>query len=354
MTTEASGLIRLGSMKVFIAAETACEGRAAAGAIVIPRRGTAKPGVYATIYEALRSRMEIMRRYGARPTDGSELERLAAVRGDLRETHVSLLAGDPSGADGSFAAAADELKRKRNPHKVEARKKAEAGVVRHATSTVNRGATRARLTAIDRRLSLREDEVRSIAPWIGAMETALLLEVRRSENVIRDLDRAASAMRLHELVRKGTTSDRQRKAIAARLRLLAEPLATLIAAPFLSVRNALGAPVLRAVVSAEHGTGDEFGGAVRDIVGITGASAARSAIEATLVLMAAGLPAGQLARAAERSARAASKTLCGCGAVRTADLVASALRLAIQCLKEGHPDAAKPWLKEAIIALNPA
>src|SRR5688572_19871910 len=263
--TNEPGLIRLGSMKVFIATGEACEGRPAAGAVVIPRRGAVKPTVYATVYEALRSRMEIMRRYGARDSDGSELERLAAVRGDLRETHVSLLSGDADGAGRSFATAADELKRKRNVHKVEARKKAEAGVVRHPTSTVNRGATRARLSAIDRRLSLREDEVRSIAPWIGAMETALLLEVRRCEGIIRDLDRTAAAMRSHELVRKGTTSDRQRKAIAGRLRLMTEPLATLAVEPFLSVRNALGAPVLRAVVSAETGTGDEFGEAMRDI-----------------------------------------------------------------------------------------
>ncbi|HTM68395.1 MAG TPA: hypothetical protein VL426_03790 [Candidatus Binatia bacterium] len=347
------GLVRLGSQKVFIATCAACEGRAGAGAVVIPRRD-ARPNVYATVYEALRSRMEIMRRYGVRGRGVSELERLASVRDDLRETHVSLLAGETGRADGSFASAAEELKRKRNVHKAEARKKAEAGVVRHPTSTVNRGATRARLTAIDRRLALREDEVRSIAPWIGAMETALLLEVRRCESIVRDLDRAATAMRSHELVRKGETSERQRRAIAARLRVLAEPLATLAVEPFLSVRNALCAPVLRAVVSAENGTGDEFAAAVGDIVRLTGASVARSAIESTLVLMAAGLPPGQLAKAAERSARAASRSLSGCGAVQTAALVAAALRLAVQCLREGHPDAAKPRLKEAIAHLDPA
>lgn len=344
---EATGLIRLGRLNVFVA--TAASG-SDEGSVVIPRRGSAKPCVYATLYEALRSRMEIMRRYGAaRPTEGSELGGLAALRGGLRETHVALASGDDGGADATLASTAGALARKRNPFKKEARAKAEAGVVRRSATAVNRGATRARLSAIDRRLASREDEVRSIAPWIGAMEMALLLEVRRCEDVVRDLDRAAAAMARHELALKGDTSPRQRKAIAARLRLLAEPLSTLAARPFLGTRHALAAPVLRAVVAADNGTGDEFAEAVRDLLVVTGASVARSSVEGVLVVMTAAPPPGRLLQAAEKGFRAALRAYRASGAdAKAADAVQAALRLACQALKDGRPEDVKPRCKEAI------
>lgn len=350
---EASGLVRLGKLNVYIAAAESGD----PGAVLIPKRGAAKPVAYASLYEALRSRMEIMRRYGAlRRTEGSELDGLSALRGGLRETHVALASGDDGGADGTFAATAGALGRKRNVFKKEARVKAEAGVVRHPPGGVNRGATRARLSAIDRRLSLREDEVRSIAPWIGAMETALLIEIRRCEGIVRDLDRCAGAMSGHELVRKGDTSPRQRKAIAARLSLTAEPLATLVGKPFIGVREALAAPVLRAVVSADNGTGEEFAEAVRELLAVTGSSIARSAIEGILILMVAGPTPGQLVRSAEKGCRDALRAYRGSGAdTKAADTLAARLRLACQALREGSPEAAKPYLKEAIAGLqNPA
>ncbi|MEY4744122.1 MAG: hypothetical protein RL272_67 [Candidatus Parcubacteria bacterium] len=353
---ESSGLTRLGSLKVFIAADVREGGPVPPGAVVIPRRDAAKPNVYATAYEALRSRMEIMRRYGLRrggTSESGEFAELAGLRGDLRETHVALLAGDAFGADDAFALAAASLKRKHNTHKSQARDKAKAGVVRHETSTVNRGATRARLAAIDRRIAAREDEVRSIAPWIGAMETALLLEIGRSEEVIADLDRTVQAMSRHELVRKGSTSERQRKALAARLRLAEERLATLMAAPFRCARVALAAPMLRATVAAEHGSADGFSEALAAVGAVTAAVAARAAVEHVLILLVAGSPPSAVLAAAERAGRRLAKD--GRIPAKSARAAVATLRLAYRSLKKGDGDAAKARLKEAVSSLqNPA
>ena len=357
MTPSSDGprLARLGSLKLFVTTAASNDAETPEGVIVIPRRDAARPNVYATIYDALRSRMEIMRRYGVRSGDGSELERLSALRGDLAETDITLRAGAADGVDETFSSAAEALKRKRNIHKKQAAEKARAGAVRHATQTVNRGATRARLTAIDRRIALREDEVRSIAPWIGAMETALLLEVRRSETIVRDLDRTAQAMSRHELVRKGRTSDRQRKAVAARLRHMGEPLATLVAEPFLSVRRSLTEPMLRATVAAERGTSQEFADAIKVVCGVTGPLMARIAIEGVLVLIAGASSRSVVLKAAERAACSARKSLIGADVpIKIADTVQAAMRLAWRTVNEGNLEAAKPWFKEAITSIYPA
>lgn len=355
-TNDVPGLTRLGSLKVFIAAEAPDDGSVPAGAVVIPRRDAAKPNVYANAYEALRSRMEIMRRYGLRRGGPSELAELAGLRKDLGETHVALLSGDASGADETFVSAAASLKRKHNPLKSQARDKAKAGVVRHATETVNPGATRARLAAIDRRIAAREDEVRSIAPWIGAMETALLLEIGRSEEILADLDRTVQAMSRHELVRKGATSDRQRKALAARLRLAEERLATLKAAPFRCARVKLAAPMLRAIVASDHGTVDEFVQALAAVGAITAAVVARAAVEGVLLLLAAGSPPSAVLKSAERAGRLVAKEgKDGRIPAKASGDAVAALRLAYRALKKGDRDAAKERLKEAVASLqNPA
>ena len=343
--------VPLGRLKVAVVRE-ASEGFPL-GAIVIPRRGAARPNVYATLYEALRSRMTIMRRYGARSSrGGSELESLATLRDSLGDVHVALAVGDVAGAPGAFEAAATELKGSRNAFKKDAKARAQAGVVRHTTSTVNRSATRARVSAIDRRLSAREDEVRSIAPWIGAMETALLLELRRSEGVVHDIDRTVNAIRKHELVRKGSTSDKQRAAIAARLRLLADPAVTLIAAPFVQVRLGLSEPLMRASVAAGSGSASELACALGACALITGKSRARAIIESVLTLIAADAPPSTLLRATERAGKSAIKVAFDGGlSGEPLSKVTLHLRTAYRCVRAGKPDVAKPAFKEAISLL---
>lgn len=346
--------VPLGRLKVAVVRE-ASEGFAL-GAIVIPRRGAARPNVYATLYEALRSRMTIMRRYGARNgrrgAAPAELDALASLRDTLGDAHVALAVGDVDGAPEALDGAAAALKGSRNAFKKDAKARAQAGVVRHSTSTVNRSATRARLSAIDRRLSAREDEVRSIAPWIGAMETALLLELRRSEGVVHDIDRTVNAIRRHELVRKGSTSDKQRAAIAARLRLLADPAATLFAAPFVQVRLGLAEPLMRASVAAGSGSASELACALGACALITGKSRARAVIESVLTLIAADAPSGTLLRATERAGKSAIKLAFDGGmSGEPLSKVSLHLRTAYRCVRAEKPDVAKNAFKEAISLL---
>lgn len=257
-----NGLKRIGPCRVFIALEGA-DAAYPAGAIIIPRR-FGKPNVYATAYDAFRSRAEIMLRYGLRRENGGELAELDVLREQARDAHVLLVEGASADeATSVFGGFAHALKRKRNLFKREARAAAASGPVLTSRANVNPGATRARVTAIDRRLDRREGEVRDIASWMGAMETALLLEIRRSIVIVRRLESSLHALDRHALLRTGKATARQREGVATRLNLLIEDMASLEAGPFLALRKQATEHLARAAIAARTGSGTDVRAATK-------------------------------------------------------------------------------------------
>lgn len=233
-------LHRLGSLKVYVVLDDSSG--LASGGILIARRNAQTPNLYADLFEAHRSRLEILFRYGIRQNGelrGGELDSLATAREHVRAARETL--GNPGVRDsaaerqatGSFGDISFWLKRGLNPAKVSARDKAKAGVVRTEKGTLNRGATRARLTAVDDRLALREDEVRNIVPWMAAMETALRLELQRSLKIVDDTERRVAAiLNAHPMFRERRFPVSQRQAVAVVLGELVDSVGTLVAAPF--------------------------------------------------------------------------------------------------------------------------
>jgi hypothetical protein len=225
-------LTRLGSLKLFIVLDKS--GDVPRGAVLIPRRNVSSPSVYPTIYDALRSRTIMLRRYGQRPADGnSELGDLENLREELGEVQVGLAEG--AGArktSKAFKGLTEKFGRVRDPFKVQAREKAAAGTVKK-DGRINRGATRARATAVDVRLAKREQRIRDIAPWIGAMEQALSAEVDRCLYALDAADRVISVMlHGHAFFLGGKTSRNQLKGIEARLMILFDELSSFRTAPF--------------------------------------------------------------------------------------------------------------------------
>ena len=223
------------------------------------------------LFEAHRSRLEIMFRYGIRQNGkmrGGELDALATARDHVRAARETL--GNPGVRDsaaerraaGSFTDISFWLKRGLNPAKVSAREKSRLGVVRTSGGRLNRGATRARLTAVDERLSLREDEVRSIVPWMAAMESALRLELQRSIRLAAETERRAAAiLNSHPAFSGGRFTANQRQALAAVLEEAARSASTLLAAPFRTFGSEAARDLREASRSA--GLGDPLGLQVR-------------------------------------------------------------------------------------------
>ncbi len=351
-------LKRLGSVKVYVVTDpfTDRSGQSiAAGQVVIFRRNAGRPNVYAGVYDALRSRLEIKIRYGLKERRGelneleTALERLRHVRLCLA-SHDVLSTADDRRIEGGLGEVAELLKRKSNPFKAEARIKAKAGAVRTPTEKVNAPATQARVTAIDRRLRERQREVASILPWITAMETALFLEIERSLGVIGRVGREAGAMMCHRFCRTGRAAPQQLRLMAARLGLLQEELATLEAAPFDACRVALAGAVGRAK------RGLETGNALVTVIGLGEALAAvdravlRHGLESLISFSAAALISGLPTRAAEALLRRLATVRSRFGRNRQAKalkLVEADLAGCAQALGRGDLAAAKEALKQA-------
>jgi len=258
MAKEGLKLKRLGSLKVFVAIEGHEDG-IAAGSVLIARRNARAPNVYMNLYDALRSRLEIILRYGLRRESGGEMADLDEARARVGEARA-LLEGRAPGkrlqgqAVRSLADVVFYLERKVNPAKASAREKAQAGLVRSPSGRVNMGATHARLTAIDERLSLRQEEVSSILPYMVAMETALFLELKRSLEIVQRVSREIGCLlKAHNLFRTGESPLSQRTIIAGRLRQLRGHVETLIAEPFLGFRLEIRDKLVAAAEAAHMG-----------------------------------------------------------------------------------------------------
>lgn len=262
-------LKRLGSLKIFVVLEDGVDQAGEmvrAGSLVI-FRGNARPSVYETIYDALRSRTEIIARYGLHTADGvqGEMKELADVRQRLRRTWEKLETAvgpsepvEGSHAEASLAGVAQALKRKSNRFKSEARRKAVAGAVGSPKNQlVNRQATRTRVEAIDARLAERQNEVCSILPWMKAMETALRLEVDRSFRIVEKLAKDVGTMLSgHRFFKTGRTTPAQQRGIAARLKLVKRDVSTLLSGPFLGFGRKAMRCLDQAVSQVEAGNAD--------------------------------------------------------------------------------------------------
>lgn len=347
-------LKRLGGVKVYVVTEDApADTGLPAGSVVIPRGNASKPFVYQTIYDALRSRIEILVRYGAHEREGAgaELAALDDMRRLLIDTHVCLAGDDAAAAAGALEKLEASLRRKTNRFKKEAHEKASKGVVRTVKAGVNRGATRARATAIDDRLVARQEEVRSIAPWIGAMETALMLELRRSLRIVADLDRASQALLHHPLFRNGATSLQQKEAIAARLFLVRRDVDTLLAAPFLSLRRAVDEPTLEAIGAVRAGDGLALKDRLVSLAGAAGRAIARHRIEGVVAFVALAIIGARdidaVPRAVEKARVDIYATLDRAGPVERRDAVDREIREALEDLFQTDLTGAKDHLKAA-------
>jgi hypothetical protein len=255
-------LKRLGSLKIFVALEDGSDQtgeKAAAGSIVIFRRNAKRPSVYETIYDAWRSRLEIIDRYGSDGREAGEITELIETRERLQTAGLDLHDEDGGAAGGRLTRrigrVAKDLRHKSNPLKSEARCKAQAGPVRTSKNRrVNRMATQARVTAIDSRLAERQEEIYSILPWMQAMETALRLEIDRCLGIIGRLARDVGTIRCgHEFFRTGRTTPNQLKGLGARLRLAQNSLGTLEAAPFREAGRYLQVHLAKAIEQVLRG-----------------------------------------------------------------------------------------------------
>jgi len=254
-------LKQLGSLRIFIVTQDGADrsGRkVGAGSVIIFRKGRAIPEVFENVYDALRSRTEIICRYGFGEggAPAGELRQLAETRERLQRTWSRLAAGE--GAAGGSAAknigrVARDLKHKSDPDKSEARTKAKAGPVRTARNgRLNQMATQARVASMDGLLASREETVSRILPWIKAQESALRLEVDRCFRIVERLTREVGFMLSgHEFFARGRTTPNQLKGIAARLRLLKQETDTLIAEPFRSFRDLADGCLDQAVPAVE-------------------------------------------------------------------------------------------------------
>jgi len=219
------------------------------GQVVIFRKNASRPNVYETVYDALRSRLEIKARYGTPRNNGTARGELGDLTYARRELAYSLARlarhyRDPDfglALDGSLGMLAGLLKSDSNVSKSEARVKAKAGVVKSRTGKVNPGANEARLRAIDSRLASRQDEVACILPWISAMETALLLELERNVEVVEHLLAEAESL-------SAQSSD-----LAERIGALITAVNDLSVNPFLVWRLRLAKTLRPAVASAKAG-----------------------------------------------------------------------------------------------------
>jgi len=255
-------LKRLGSLKIYFVLEDRVDEKGdgvKSGSIVIFRRNASRPSVYETIYDAWRSRLEIVARYGPDGRPSGEIAELAESRERLRAADFDLREDDGGAAGGRLTRrigrVALDLKRKSNPLKSEARRKAQAGPVRTSRNRkVNRMATRSRVAAIDDRLARREEEVYSILPWMRAMEMALHLEADRSLGIIERLSRDAAMVFGHEFFRTGRTTANQLKGIAARLRMMGGGLRSFEAAPFRKAGRYLEQCLDKAIGRVERGS----------------------------------------------------------------------------------------------------
>ena len=220
-----------------------------AGQVVIFRKNAGRPNVYETVYDALRSRLEIKARYGTprnTVTPRGELGDLTYARRELAYSlaRLSRHYHDPGfglALEGSLGMLAGLLKSDSNVSKAEARVKAKAGVVKSRTGKINPGANEARLRAIDSRLASRQDEVACILPWISAMETALLLELERNIEVVE-----------HVLGEAGSLSDRSPD-LGERIGELSAAVEDLAVEPFLSWRVRFVKTLRSASASAKAG-----------------------------------------------------------------------------------------------------
>jgi hypothetical protein len=237
-------LLKHGSLNIHIAPkDCVVRGKPVSeGQVVIPRRNAKAPNTYATIYEALRSRLVILAQYGERQFAGVPDERaeLARLRRAIDDLHVGIAAGaGAASVAAAFADIAAALTRKSNANKAQARTKASSGPVM-AGERLNRGATRARATAVSARIARRQQEVDDIVPWMCAMEAALAAELRRCLSVLGGVERGIAIMlESHEFFVTGGTSVNQRRGLRARLGIMMSELATLRIAPFHRWRNAL-------------------------------------------------------------------------------------------------------------------
>ena len=203
--------------------------------------------LFQDIYAAWRSQVAACCQYGYWPDGrvfGGELRDLQSLRNRLSRARVILAVARPSSAETVRLAKlidsiAASLARKSDEGKSEARVMAQDGLVEVPSGKINVGACRARFTAIERRIALRENVIRSIVPRLKATEAALRLEINRSITVVRDADRKIGAiLAAHPLFRDGQTSTSQLAVVIDQLRLTNEELKKLLAAPFLtSVRH---------------------------------------------------------------------------------------------------------------------
>lgn len=228
-------LRRLDGVNVFVVLEDTVEGGRIipAGSVVIGRGGRGRRDIYVSIYDAGRSRREVADSYAVSPERGEDAD-LRRSRRDLKGLRGQLDASaDAAGAAQGLTQAATWLKRKRNRHKVEAREKAKAGpVLTPKNQVLNRAATAARVTAIDRRLARRQREIVFLQRHNTAMEQALVVEFKRSLNVIRRAAREIGGVIKHAFFRTGKTTSTQQRGLAARLQLVTDQLETLVTAPF--------------------------------------------------------------------------------------------------------------------------
>jgi hypothetical protein len=195
--------------------------------------------------------------------------------------------------------------------------------------------------------------VRTIAPWVGAVESALLLETRRSLDVVADVERAVNAVMRHRLLTAGSASDAQCVALAARLRIADEDLGTLRTAPFLGLRGTLREPMLGAILAAQSGTAGTLRDQVAVVRAAVGRQSARARIEAALTMVAGASSPSAVQKAIDAANRAlVAMPKPDDAAVRAADLAVAGLKMAVRALKEGTIEAAKPWLREAIVPLS--
>jgi len=283
-------LKQLGSLRIFIVTEDGTDraGRPVkAGSVVILRRDRAIPDIYENIYDALRSRTEIICAYGFEEgrSPAGELRQLADTRERLQRAWTRLEAGE--GAAGGSAAknirrVARDLRCKHDPAKSEARRRAQAGPVRTPVNRrLNQAATQARVAALDGLLAERESTVVRIVPWIKAQEAALRLEVDRSFDLagrlVRDIDAMTSG---HEFFVRGRTTPNQLKGIAARLRILRQRLDPLEAEPFRSFRRLAGAAFDRAAAAAAAGDAVRVERSLDEVIVLTDRVLLQRAVEA--------------------------------------------------------------------------
>jgi hypothetical protein len=259
-------LKRLGSLKIFVVLEDGTDQagkEVKAGSVVIFRRNAKRPSVYETIYDAWRSRMEIVGRYGPDGRKTGEIAELAETRQRIQAAGLDLLDEDAGAAGGRLTRrigrVAKDLKYKSNPFKSEARLKARSGPVRTSRNRrINRLATQSRVEAIDSRLAERQEEVYAILPWMKAMEMALCLEIDRSLGVVERLAKDIGAMISgHRFFTVGQTTPQQLRGIAARLKLIRRDAATLLAEPFLGFGRSVICVLDQAVSQVEAGNADK-------------------------------------------------------------------------------------------------